>query len=395
MKTIIYVVFAMLISLESFAIEIKSGERVTITQPLREDLYVTGGTVVINAPIYGDVIVVGGTITLNDSVQFDLIAAGGEIFVNGYVGDDIRSAGGRLHLSGNVGGDVVVTGGTILIDQSTTINGSMLVGGGEVTIDGIVKGQLKSGAGKLELNGNVQKGIDARGGQLKINGQIMGHSTLAAEDIIVGEKAAFHGDVHYWNENGSLDFKNSIKGGVATFDPSLKIETGHWHNLGFASKQILFWYLGTALFMIFIMQYLFSQTFKKAASTVLNESVKSLGIGFLFVVGMPVAIVVSFITLLAIPVGLILLFIYVMLFMLAISISSLVIGNWLNNVYYQGKWKYIKLSFVSFFVFVVLKLFSLTPFVGFPIIVLVVCMAWGALLLNIKWKRQQAISTSA
>jgi hypothetical protein len=113
------------------------------------------------------------------------------------------------------------------------------------------------------------------------------------------------------------------------------------------------------------------------------------------VVGIPVAIAVSFVMLLSIPVGLILLFGYLILFVLATSISSVVIANWLNNVYFKGKWKYIKLSFASFFVFVVLKLFSLTPFVGFPITVLVVCMAWGAILLNIKWKRQQTISTSA
>lgn len=395
MKTVFISIFALLFSFETFAIEIKAGERVTITQPVREDLYVTGGTVVINAPIYGDLIVAGGTITLNDSVQFDLIAAGGEIFVNGYVGDDIRSAGGRLHIKGNVGGDVVVAGGTIFIDQSVIISGSMLVGGGEVTIDGIVMGQLNSGAGRLVLNGKVQKDIDCRGGQLEINGLIMGQSILAATDIAIGTKAEFHGDVHYWNENGALDLKNSVKGGAATFDPNLKMETGQKNYLGFASIFLLLFYLGAAFLMIFIMQYLFSETFKKAASTVLNDTLKSLGVGFLFVIGIPVAIVVSFVTIVAIPVGLILLFTYLILFLLATSISSVVIANWLNNVYFKGKGRYTKLIFISFFVFVFLKLFSLIPFVGFPITVLVVCMAWGAILLNIKWKRQQTISTSA
>jgi hypothetical protein len=173
------------------------------------------------------------------------------------------------------------------------------------------------------------------------------------------------------------------------------METGQKNYLGFASIFLLLFYLGAALLMIFIMQYLFSETFKKAASTVLNDTLKSLGIGFLFVIGIPVAIVVSFVTIVAIPVGLILLFTYLILFLLATSISSVVIANWLNNVYYKGKGRYIKLTFISFFVFVVLKFFSLTPFVGFPITVLVVCMAWGAILLNIKWKRQQTISTSA
>jgi cytoskeletal protein CcmA (bactofilin family) len=392
MKTIFTAIFALLLSIESYAIEIKSGDNVTIAQPVREDLYVTGGTVIINAPIYGDLIVAGGTITLNDSVQFDLIAAGGEIFVNGYVGDDIRIAGGRLHLSGNVSGDVVVAGGTISIDKSVTISGSMLVGGGEVTLDGMVMGQLKSGAGRLVLNGKVQKEVDCRGGQLEINGQVTGQSILAATDISVGANAEFHNDVRYWNKNGNLDFKSSIKKGVATFDPSLKMKTGQWHYLGFASVLAVLWYLSAALLMIFIMQYLFSEIFKKAAATVLNESMKSLGIGVLFIIAVPVAIVISFVTIVGVPVGLILLFGYLFLFMLATSITSLVIANWLNNIYYAGKWKNGKLSMVSFLVFTVLKLFSLTPFVGFLITGLMICMAWGAILINVKWKKQRELS---
>jgi cytoskeletal protein CcmA (bactofilin family) len=386
MKTIFIAIFVLLLSIESKAIEIKSGNNITITQPVHEDLYVTGGTVVVNAPIYGDLIVAGGTITLNDSVAFDLIATGGEIFINGYVGDDIRSAGGRLHVSGNVGGDVVVAGGTISIDKSVTIGGSMLVAGGEVMMGGTLMGQLKSGTGRLVLNGSVQKDIDCRGGKLEMNGQVLGKSTLAATDIVIGPNAEFHDDVRYWNKGSSLDFKQSLKHGQANFDPDLKIESGQWHYLGFATLLVLLWYLGAALIMIFILQYLFRATFHKAASTVLNETFKSLGVGVLFVVAVPVAIVVSFVTIVGVPLGLIFLASYLIVFMLATVITSIVAANWLNNVYYGGKWTTTRLVFISFAAFIVIKLFSLTPFVGFPIVVLMVCMVWGSILLNVKWK---------
>jgi cytoskeletal protein CcmA (bactofilin family) len=384
-----FFVFVFMMALASVkAIEIKSGESVTINAPVREDLYVTGGTVVINAPIYGDLIVAGGTITLNDTVSFDLIVMGGEIFVNGYVADDVRSAGGRIQINGNIGGDLVVAGGTISIGKNSLVKGSLLVGGGDVTLDGTVEGQMKAGVGKLTFNGTVRKDIDFRGGELQINGQVFGKSTLAATKINIGEGASFHNDIRYWTKDGDLDFKNSIKSGGAVFDPELEMETGRWQYLGFVSVLAVLWYLGAALIMIFVIQFLFSATFKNAASTVLSESLKSLGFGFLFVVAVPVAIVFSFVTLVGIPIGLILLFGYIILFMLATAITSVVVANWINNVYYSGKWENVKLSFAAFSIFIIMKLFSLTPFVGFGITALMVCMAWGAILLNVRWRKQ-------
>jgi cytoskeletal protein CcmA (bactofilin family) len=393
MKKILYILFALILFNKGFATEIKSGDKVTITQPVHEDIYITGGTVVINAPIYGDLIVAGGTITLNDSVAFDVIAAGGEIFVNGYVGDDIRIAGGRLHISGNVGGDVVIAGGTISIDKSVIIHGSMLAASGEVIVDGTIMQQLKSGAGKFTLNGTVQKDVDCRGGELKINGHILGKSMLAADKIEIGENAEFHNDIQYWNKSGSIDFQKSIKKGLANYDPTLQIKSGRWHYLGFTTALAVLWYLGAALVVILILEYLFSATLRKAATTVLNQSLQSLGFGALLAVALPVAMIISFITVIGVPVGLIILFAYLILLMLATAITSVVIANWINNVYFSGSWEILKLSFASFGIFILLKLFSLTPFVGFPITVLMVCMAWGGILLNVKWKKNLAVST--
>jgi cytoskeletal protein CcmA (bactofilin family) len=394
MKKLLISFLALACPVAGWAIEIKAGDNVTITKPVRDDLYVAGGTVVINSPIYGDLIVTGGTVTLNDTVTFDVIAAGGKIIINGYVADDIRMAGGELQLSGNVGGDVVVAGGTISVDKSVIINGSMLVGGGEVTMDGTVEGELRAGVGQLVLNGVVKKDADCRGGELKINGHILGKSTLAAQEIEIGDEAEFHNDVNYWNKNESLDFKKSIKNGTAKYDATLELETGQWQYLGFVSILLLLWYLGAALLTIFILQYLFSATFKKAASTALNDTLKSLGTGFLFIVTVPVAIVVSFVTIVGVPIGLILLAGYLILFMLASSITSVVVANWINNVYYSGKWGHTKLLLIAFLVFIIMKLFSLTPFIGFPITALMVCIAWGAIILNVNWKRQQAISVT-
>ncbi len=370
----------------TYAFRIEYGNNIIISRPVYEDLYVAGGNITINAPIYGDLIIAGGTIIINDSVMNDILLAGGNVTFNGFAGDDIRCAGGNIHISKNIGGDLVIAGGEVTIDKGVSIGG-LITAGGDITVDGNITGEVRGAAGNLFLNGNIGKNIDCRGVKIIVNGTVGGKSVLAARDIIIGNDAVFNNDVRYWNKQGSLDFKQSLKTGKATYDPSLRIQTGQWYYLGAATVLGLLWYLGMALLMILIVQYLFTATMKKAANTIFNDALKSLGFGFLFFIAVPVAALIAFITVIGVPVGLLLTFSYVALILQAAVITSVVAANWLNNRN-NYKWSYWRMVFAAFGIFILLKLISLTPFAGWLIMIVLVCMAFGGILLNINWKRK-------
>ncbi|MDH4297861.1 MAG: hypothetical protein OEV74_16395 [Cyclobacteriaceae bacterium] len=374
--------------------QMQSGKSVIINDKVDHDLYVAGGRVTINAIVKGDLVVAGGTITITDTVTQDLLAAGSDIILDGYIGDDIRSAGGTIKLSNSVAGDVIVTGGKVEIDKGVIINGNLIVSGGEVTLDGEVKGNVKSASGEFALNGIARNDLDCRGGNISINGTVDGNTVLAASTIVIGSDAHFNKDVKYWNKAGSLDFKNALHNGKATFDPSLEIESGKWRYLGFASFLILLCYLGTALLMIGLIQYFFRDTFKKAADTVKNASLKSLGLGFLFLVGVPIAIVITMITLVGIPIGILALIGYVAVLLLGTVVVSLLATHWINNTFYQHALTTSRILIIAFGIFIFLKLASLTPFVGPAIMFILVCMAFGGILQHIKWKRGNAAAST-
>lgn len=367
--------------------QIKSGENIFIDDKVNNDLYVAGGTITIDAPVAGDLIAAGGTITVNDTITQDILVAGGNMTMNGFVGDDIRCAGGTIRLSENVTGDVVAAGGTITIDKDVIIHGNLLISGGEVVLNGEVNGYVKSASGKFTFNGKAGNDIDCRGGEIIINGAVNGKSTLSADIISLGSGARFNNDVVYWNKSGTLDFGNSIESGKAMYDPSLEIETGRWHYLGFASLLMVLWYLGTALLMIILIQYLFKVTMRKAADTVKETSLKSLGLGLLFFVAVPVAILISFISVIGIPVGILMLIAFITVLLLATVMVSLLTAHWINNTYYQSKWSALRIVLSAFGIFVFLKLASLTPFIGPLVMFLLACMAFGGILQTIQWKR--------
>jgi len=368
----------------AFAFKIQYGKNITISQPVFEDLYIAGGNIVINAPVYGDLIIAGGTIHINDTVTNDILLAGGNVTFNGFVGDDIRCAGGNLRILKNVTGDVVITGGTILIDKDVTIGG-LIASGGDITIDGKVNNNIKATTGKFVLNGIVLKDVDCRGGSITINGIIQGKAMLGASSkIIIGDSAEFRNEVRYWARH-KANFKQSLKEGNAVFDPSLKIKYNHWYYLGFSTWLGLLWYIGMAFLMILFIQYLFSNTMKKAGDSVYKSALRSLAYGFLFCIAIPVIAVITIVTVIGLPLGIILLFSYIMLILLATVITSVVAANWLNNLgnLHQKFWKIV---FSALGIFIILKILTFTPFLGWLIMVLLAFISFGSILLNVNWR---------
>jgi hypothetical protein len=287
-----------------------------------------------------------------------------------------------------MGGDLVIAGGQVTVNKDVVIGGGLLVAGGDIIFNGTVSNSVKAGFGSLVFNGRAGKDIDCRGGVLQMNGTVVGPAVLAAGKITIGDNASFQNTVRYWNRKGAVDFKQSLHNGEATFDPSLKIETGQWYYLGGISVFGLIWYIGMALLMIAIIQYLFSSIMKKAGDTVFNKTLPSLGWGALFFIGVPIAAIIAFITIVGVPVGLLLVFNYIILILLAAVITSVVAAHWFNNRF-SYKWGYWKLVLAALGIFVILKLIFSLPFFGWLIALIIVCMAFGAILLNINWERNR------
>lgn len=377
-----------------FSQRVLYGSHVLIDKPVNEDLYVAGGTVTINAPVHGDLSVAGGTVIINDTVTNDILVAGGNVTLNSFSGDDVRCAGGNLHVQHLIAGDLVITGGTIQISRPAVVEGNLLTGGGEVVLDGTVKGMVRAGSRMLKINGIVEGPLDARAVELNLSGTIKGNTIISAQKLYIGPHAALLKGVRYWNGNGAADFGTAVKNGRPVFDASLKMDQPRWHYLGFASFLVLIWYLATALLFIILIQYFFGKTMQKAGEAITGNVSRFTGTGLLFVILMPVAIAIIFLSLVGIPLALLMLIAYVSLLLLAAVIVSVVLANWVNAAYGR-KHHFWKLVSNALGIFIVLKFISLVPVLGWLINLLVVCLIFGSLLLNIRWPHRASHNPGA
>lgn len=55
----------------------RTGNVVVVSEPLQDDVYISGGTVQVASAVDGDVVVAGGTVTLTGPVTGSILAAGG------------------------------------------------------------------------------------------------------------------------------------------------------------------------------------------------------------------------------------------------------------------------------------------------------------------------------
>lgn len=343
---------------------------------------------IINAPVHGDLVVAGGKIYINDTVN-DVFLAGGVVVINGYVRGKIRCLGGRLRVDRAVQTDLVAAGGEIIIERNAVVLGNVLVSGGNFISYGNVQGNIRAATGKLQLFGMTGGDLNCRGATIELNGKVMGASELAASDgLIVGNSAVFNGPVRYWAPT-VVDFGSSLRKGLAVRDESLAVKQTHWYFLGNAGWLSVLWYLASALLVIILLQYFFSQAFHRAGEKAYDNMPRSLGFGVLFFLGTPVAVVLSFLSLVALPIGVGLLLGYVFLLLISGSITAVVASHWFAGVMgsHARFWEHV---WIGLGFFILLRLILSIPFFGWILFPLLACIAFGALLLSIRWNSKRS-----
>ena len=135
------------------ALQMLSGDQVSVDSPIDDDVFVSGGTVTINAPV-ASAVIAGGTIIINAPVSGDVFVAGGQILVNSDIEGKIVAAGGDIDLRGDAK-NAVIAGGNINIHSTTVISRDAVIAGGNVSNAGKIIGNLTVRAENFQNTGSA------------------------------------------------------------------------------------------------------------------------------------------------------------------------------------------------------------------------------------------------
>ena len=295
------------------------------SEAVSDDLYAAGGTVTVAGTVEGDLVAAGGDITISGRVMQDAIVAGGTISFLGTVGDDLRAAGGRIQITGTVGGDAVIAGGQVYAVAGSSVGGDMITAAGRVIMDAEVRGRVKIIAGEVTINGPVTGDID-----------------ITADRIVIGEKALVSGNVTYTSPRQAAIHNGAIIKGKTSYE---KIEEPP-HRVALMAVMAT-WIIARYL-MLLTAALIAVLVFKRLSQGVVEGAITRFGgellTGFVVLIVVPAAVLISFITVIGVPVGIVGLFLYGLLYVLSSVFAGLVIGSLLQKVLFkqsapQANWK--------------------------------------------------------
>ncbi|HBB02585.1 MAG: hypothetical protein US89_C0014G0007 [Candidatus Peregrinibacteria bacterium GW2011_GWF2_38_29] len=343
----------------SFGASLISGQNIDIKNPILENAYITGQNLNIGANLNGDFVGAGLNINIENDVRGSVILAGANVNITSNVTGSVRIAASKVNVTGVIGGDLFIMGSDVYVAKNTVINGDLIVFGSDLKMDGVVYGNIQGSVMTMRVRGTVGKSIKMNIGNYagfandaRVSGDFVYSSAYAFEvpnNVVLG--AVKHNPVELsWRDKGYLG-----------------ITAGKVYN-----KFISF--LGLVLFAL-IYCLIAPNEPVKIKNIMRKNFWKSLGIGFLMTVSIPVAMVIFFVSMIGVPIGLIL----GVLMIVAMYVSKIFVAAFVSGFMFKdthNKWATFGKITLGLFI---LMIVGLIPYVGPAVSVILFFPAFGAI----------------
>jgi len=273
------------------------------------DLYLYTGSVRIDGVQQGDVTAFTQSLTVTGSVTGDMYVMAQTITIDGKVGDSARFFGKDVKVNGTIEGDLIVFGGEVTVAPEAHVTGDVSVFAGHVVIDGKVDGGLK-----------------ATGGSVTVGGKIAGNAKIKSDEVEIGPNARIGGDLNYTSRNRlDLEGKGIVAGHIDYLERKEKVERGVRSAVGRCIKWI--WFTAAGLVAGLAALAIFRRTAPAILAALSGDAARSAGFGFIAVIVVPVAAVISCILIITIPLAALVLVLY----LIAVYLAKVPVGVWLGQ----------------------------------------------------------------
>jgi cytoskeletal protein CcmA (bactofilin family) len=318
-------------------------------QEVKTDLFVAADRTLIDGDVDGDLVVFSHDVEVNGHVKGDIIAFAQDLRVNGPVDGNVRAFTNSTALAASVGKNLMALADRVEVDEKATVGGSATLFTHDGQLNGPVKGDVLGLVAMLDINNLV-------GGDVKVRG----------EEFDIGSSARIAGRTEYEGPR-----QPEVAPGAKLASPIeiiMRKPTPQYSTWPYYWHQVLRW--GAAFLLGLVMFLLAPGPFLDTAHSARRVGL-AMGIGLLFLVGVPVAAIIACCTIVGLGVGLVTLLIYIV----AVYMSQVFVGAWLGDALLgEGIGAGPVLARLALGL-AILRVVRVIPFVG-PLSALVV-IVWG------------------
>jgi cytoskeletal protein CcmA (bactofilin family) len=298
-------------------------------------------------------------------------------------------------------------GPNVIVASDEMISGGLLAAGANVEILGNVKDGLKAFGANLVIPGNIQGELICFGANVTLSGKYQNKVKGAAANVILS--GTFDDNVEVAAAKITVTSTAIIKGSLtyaaAVLDQQegaqitgrviqKKVERKEMERWGQKARRtlswvwVLCWIISIPALLIVggLTNYFFPREAEAIVGTLSKSPWKSLGMGLVFLVVVPVAIIISFITVVGIPAGII----AVLLYGIFLYISRIYVGLWIGRKVLG----YVKKPLATAFFWplvvgvIIIALFGLIPIIGWFFRLFILLISLGAMAVVI-WRSLQ------
>ncbi len=284
---------------------------VPLDEVQKRDLYLWSQMLEIDGVLDGDLIAWVQNGRIAGTVTEDVAAFAQELRISGEVDDDVRAFCQNLYIDGTVKGDVMALAANITVSENAVIEGNLLAAGGVMLV-----------------NGTVMQDVTLAGGTVAVNGTIGGNANLRTDGgLTVGPNASIGGDLKYKGPSEIEIAPGVVKGNVNFERPAPKVHSGFGFPKGLRIFLWIFEFIA-AIIAGSVIVALTKDHARRTAETIKRKPLKSLGIGFIAFICIPIIVLIALVLIVTAPLSIILALGYV----IALYIAKFYVAIWLGNM---------------------------------------------------------------
>lgn len=256
--------------------------------------------------------------------------AGGTIVVEEgqTVSDGLQATGGTVVVRGTVQGDLEAFAGTVDVTESGTVTGNLGGAAGSIRIAGTVEGSVDAAGGSIDITetGVVRGDVKAGAGSFTHAGTVNGSVRVGAGSVTLTSTASVGGDFVYDGEFTQAD--GATVGGEVRHDSDLgSMQVSVLPNI--AGWLVTLYVLALTLFVGALLLVALPGVSATVADATANSPLRTLGAGFLTLVGAPFVFVLLLFTIVGVPIAVVGMVLYALVLVLSYVWGAYAVGEWI------------------------------------------------------------------
>lgn len=294
------------------ATRFSSGQSIYIADSveINDDFFATAQNTNVNGHIRGDLVIVGMSAGFDGEVDGSVMVGVYDFDMSGHCRNSVRAFAKQISIDGHIERNLMVFGADVVLGKSGWVEKDVHFGGGTFLVQGRIGGILRGS-----------------GDEIFISGQIDGNVYLEAGKVVIQPTAIIGGMLEVCGKN-----EPKIEPGAQILGEISHCSTGEKKKAAgyeLADFFIDFWsFLALALTGGMMLAF-FKGFTREVTGQVKSQWLKSLGLGFVFFICLPIAAVILMVTLVGLPLGLMVLAGWLVLFYLTKVFGGIIIGDWI------------------------------------------------------------------